>query len=464
METLSNVQKQVFEKYLLNENIFISGPGGSGKTYLINFIYNHAIENNKSIKVCALTGCASILLGCKATTIHRFAGIGLANKSIDEVVNSLFKKSQDKDKYNYKLRQWYSLKVLIVDEVSMMSLKLLLILDKIARRIYNKPKLPFGGLQVIFSGDFYQLPPVNSDNEGPEASMFCFEHQLWFELFPKENNIVLDTIFRQKDEKFLKVLNYVREGRISVSTKKILEDRLCSKEKLDNIRKSKVITIISPHRKEVDNINNNSYKELPQDAEKKSYAIKYIKLNTKNATIDSMLSLMELDDNSIKYEYEFMANNIMADKVIELKVGTYVMCIANVALDSVNPIVNGSQGIIVGFKDGLPLVKFNNIDEPVVVSYYNWTSEKNKKLAVSQIPLVYAWAITIHKSQGVTLNDAIIDIGKNIFEYGQTYVALSRVKSLDGLYLTSFDYNKIMANPKVKQFYNNIKNKIDIQK
>ena len=461
METLSNVQKQVFEKYLLNENIFISGPGGSGKTYLINFIYNHAIENNKSIKVCALTGCASILLGCKATTIHRFAGIGLANKSIDEVVNSLFKKSQDKDKdkdkYNYKLRQWYSLKVLIVDEVSMMSLKLLLILDKIARRIYNKPKLPFGGLQVIFSGDFYQLPPVNSGNEGPEASMFCFENQLWFELFPKENNIVLDTIFRQKDEKFLKVLNYVREGRISVSTKKILEDRLCNKEELDNIRKSKVITILSPHRKEVDNINSKSYNELPEDAEKKNYPIQYMKFNAKNETIDTMMSVMELDENAIKYEYEFMANNIIADKLIELKVGTYVMCIANVALDCENPIVNGSQGIVIGFKDGMPLVKFNYINEPVVVNYYTWISEKNKKLGIKQIPLIYAWAITIHKSQGVTLNDAIMDIGKNIFEYGQTYVALSRVKSLDGLYLRSFDHNKIMANPKVKQFYNNIK-------
>ena len=369
---------------------------------------------------------------------------------------------KDKDKYNYKLRQWYSLKVLIVDEVSMMSLKLLLILDKIARRIYNKPKLPFGGLQVIFSGDFYQLPPVNSGNEGPEASMFCFEHQLWFELFPKENNIVLDTIFRQKDEKFLKVLNYVREGRISVSTKKILEDRLCNKEELDNIRKSKVITILSPHRKEVDNINSKSYNELPEDAEKKNYPIQYMKFNAKNETIDTMMSVMELDENAIKYEYEFMANNIIADKLIELKVGTYVMCIANVALDCENPIVNGSQGIVVGFKDGMPLVKFNYINEPVVVNYYTWISEKNKKLGIKQIPLIYAWAITIHKSQGVTLNDAIMDIGKNIFEYGQTYVALSRVKSLDGLYLRSFDHNKIMANPKVKQFYNNIKNKIDI--
>ena len=200
MNNFSESQKEVFEKYLKNENIFITGPGGSGKSYLIKYIYYHATEvNYKNIKICALTGCASILLGCKATTLHRFAGIGLANKSIDEVVNFVFKNK-------YKLKAWYSLDTLIIDEVSMMSLKLLLILDKIAQKIYNKPKLPFGGLQVIFSGDFYQLPPVSSKDEESEASMFCFEHELWNQIFPKENQIVLKTIFRQKDDNFLKIL------------------------------------------------------------------------------------------------------------------------------------------------------------------------------------------------------------------------------------------------------------------
>ena len=102
---------------------------------------------------------------------------------------------------------------------------------------------------------------------------------------------------------------------------------------------------------------------------------------------------------------------------------------------------------------GLPLVKFNNIEKPMLVGSFIWNSESNKNISVSQIPLIYAWAITIHKSQGLSLDAAIMDIGTNIFEYGQTYVALSRVRNLKGLYLSSFDYTKICANPKVKKFY-----------
>ena len=99
------------------------------------------------------------------------------------------------------------------------------------------------------------------------------------------------------------------------------------------------------------------------------------------------------------------------------------------------------------------MVKFNNIDEPIIVGYYTWKSENNDKIAVAQIPLIYAWAITIHKAQGVTMQAALIDIGSNIFEYGQSYVALSRVKNLDGIYLSKLNYNKINANQKVKAFY-----------
>jgi len=167
-----------------------------------------------------------------------------------------------------------------------------------------------------------------------------------------------------------------------------------------------------------------------------------------------MYNLVINSNSSLKNDYEFLANNIMAYKTLELKIGTHVMCIANISLDSDIQIANGSQGIVVDFNNNLPLVKFNNIIEPILINYYNWNSEVNKNVAVSQIPLIYAWAITIHKSQGLSLDAAIMDIGTNIFEYGQTYVALSRVRNLKGLYLSNFDYTKISANPKVKRFYN----------
>ena len=451
MENFTDEQNLAFEKYINGENVFITGPGGSGKSHLIRHIYSHAESENKNVKVCAMTGCAAILLQCKATTLHSFAGIGLANKPIEEVLKTVFEK-------RHKLKNWRKTDILILDEVSMMSLKLLIILDKIARKVYKNPNIPFGGLQVIFSGDFYQLPPIKCNDEEKEASMFCFESKLWQEIFPVENQIFLKTIFRQSDNKLLKILKYIRRGSITNSTKEMLEKKVYSKEEIDKIIKEKVITILSPIKRDVDNINMRSYSELGDNMEKNVYKIKFVQSgNTKEnkvGVITEELNNLLLNSNSaIKNDYEFLANNLMAEKSLELKVGTYVMCIANINLNSENQIANGSQGMVVGFKNGLPLVKFTNINQAIVIDYYTWKSETNKNIAVSQIPLIYAWAITIHKSQGLTLENALIDIGKNIFEDGQTYVALSRVKSLDGLYLSSFDYRKISANPKVKRYY-----------
>ncbi len=142
----------------------------------------------------------------------------------------------------------------------------------------------------------------------------------------------------------------------------------------------------------------------------------------------------------------------MADKEIILKKGAQVMCIANLDMESPEPIVNGSQGIVIDFVGGLPLVKFNN-GAKRTVGMHVWSSENHPTVGVKQLPLIYAWAITIHKAQGVSLDMAQIDAGSNIFECGQTYVALSRVKSLDGLYLTAFDPQKIKVNRKVQEFY-----------
>ena len=171
MEQLNDLQKIIFNKYLNKENIFISGPGGSGKSYIIKYIYNHAEKNNKKIKVCALTGCAAILLKCKATTIHSFSGIGIANKSIEEITKNVIENKQ-------KYKNWKNLELLIIDEVSMLSLKIFLVLDNICKKIFNNKMTPFGGLQIIFSGDFYQLPPVYNKNDDINSKLFCFEHQL----------------------------------------------------------------------------------------------------------------------------------------------------------------------------------------------------------------------------------------------------------------------------------------------
>ena len=455
MANYSAEQQICFDKYLKGENLFITGPGGSGKSFLIKNFVADAEEKKKVIKVCALTGCAAILLQCKATTLHMFSGIGLASKNNSQIVEELFTKKR------HKLKNWRGLEILIIDEVSMMSLKILLLLDLIARKFYKK-NVPFGGLQVIFTGDFYQLSPVfsNCSEKEKEESMYCFQHELWNQLFIKENQIVLKTIFRQNDEALLKVLKYVRKGQISPSTKAILQSRIFNDEDLDLIKKEKILTILSPIKRDVEFINVKEYLKLESSDTEIVHNLFYVDLSAKNNDCEKekngvyMFELLLKSNEHLKREYDFLAANIIAEKCLKLKVGTHVMCVVNLNVCGELHIANGSQGIIVGFnEDNLPYVKFNNCKDPILIDYYIWKSEVHKMVGVSQIPLIYSWAITIHKAQGLTLENAIIDIGSNIFAYGQTYVALSRLKSLEGLYLTSFDYSKIKCNPLVKAFY-----------
>ena len=451
MSSFSDEQQLSFEKYLKGENLFITGPGGSGKSFLIKNIVKHAETNKKNIKVCALTGCAAILLECKATTLHMFSGIGFANKKNEEIVEELFTTKR------YKLKNWRNLEILIIDEVSMMSLKIFLLLDIIARKFYKNAS-PFGGLQVIFTGDFYQLSPVANNCLEKEESMFCFEHELWNQLFPKENQIVLKTIFRQKDETLLKILKYIRKGQITPATRKALESRMFNTQELNLIKKDKILTILSPIKRDVEQINLKEYLKLDKSLEEREYPLNYIDLYIKydddETEKKNLFALLLKSNEHLKKDYDFLANTILAEKCLKLKLGTHVMCIANINLNGELQIANGSQGVVVSFNDKkLPYVKFNTIEEPILVDYYIWKSEFNKRVGVSQLPLIYSWAITIHKSQGLTLENAIIDIGSNIFADGQTYVALSRVRCLEGLYLTSFDYSKIKCNPLVKKFY-----------
>ena len=457
MTSFSTEQQICFDKYLKGENMFITGPGGTGKSFLIKNIVADAEEKKKNIKVCALTGCAAILLQCKATTLHMFSGIGLASKKNALIIEELFTKKR------YKLKNWRGLEILIIDEVSMMSLKILLLLDLIARKFYKK-NVPFGGLQVVFTGDFYQLSPVFSncsENEKEkEDTMYCFQHELWDQLFTKENQIVLKTIYRQNDEALLKVLKYVRKGQISPSTKAILQSRIFNDEDLDVIKKEKVLTILSPIKRDVEFINAKEYLKLDNSDSEIVHNLFYVDLSAKNNDCEKekngvyMFELLLKSNEHLKREYDFLAANVIAEKCLKLKVGTHVMCVVNINVCGELQIANGSQGIITGFnEDNLPYVKFNNSKDPILIDYYIWKSEVHKMVGVSQIPLIYSWAITIHKAQGLTLENAIIDIGSNIFAYGQTYVALSRLKSLDGLYLTSFDYSKIKCNPLVKAFY-----------
>jgi len=429
---------EAFDKYIAGENIFITGPGGSGKTYTIKKIVDHATENGKDFKVCALTGCAAVLLMCKAITLHAFSGIGLATGTIQEVVDKVLKN-------RYKRPNWNKTDILIVDEVSMLSLKIFKILDIIARSIKKKPNIPFGGMQLIFSGDFYQLPPVG-DKDDPESLQFCFETPLWNETFKPENQIHFKTIYRQTDPQYVKILNNIRVGKITKSTIALLTE--CTKK---TYTEEIPPTILLPRRRDADIINHKELNKLDKTTEKtyKTIVVPETELQLTSQQVDN-ISLFT--DTEKGYEEQYLAENIMAEKEIRLRIGTIVMCVANLNMDSETQIVNGSQGIIIDFVEDYPIVKFNNGTTQRIVPHI-WNSERLPGIAIKQIPLIYAWAITIHKSQGLSLDRAIIDIGAQIFECGQTYVALSRIKSLEGLYLKGFDYTKIKINKKVHVFY-----------
>jgi ATP-dependent DNA helicase PIF1 len=434
-------QIQAFTAYTQKENIFVTGPGGTGKTALIKYIQKDAVRKGYNIQVCALTGCAAVLLECKAKTLHSWAGIGLGKGSFDQLVTKI-------SKNRFLKNNWKSTDILVVDEVSMMSQKLFELLDAIGKAI-RKDSRPFGGIQLIFSGDFYQLPPVG-DKDELESTKFCFESMLWSQTFSKDNHIQLTKIFRQSDPIYQKILNQIREGKLKRSSNEMLLHSV-GREIPDNldIRPTKLF----PTRNKVDQVNTREMNVL--NTEEKEFKLKYH--SDLEMTATELLKRRQFTKEQIQTELLYLKGNLRCDEVVKLKIGSQVMCIVNIDLENGATLCNGSQGIVTRISEqGLPVVKFSNSNGSAfetIMGYHVWPSENIPGIGVSQLPLILAWALTIHKAQGATLDIAEIDAGSGIFECGQTYVALSRVKSIEGLYLTSFDASKIKVSRKVQEFY-----------
>jgi ATP-dependent DNA helicase PIF1 len=442
---LSPEQSKALQIFMEGRNMFLTGPGGTGKTALIKKMVELCKTDGKKVQVCALTGCAAVLLNCQAKTVHSWAGIGLANGPADLIVKRVATNK-------YKASAWKKVDVLIVDEVSMMSQKIFEILDSLGQSV-RKDRRPFGGLQVIFSGDFYQLPPVARSDDDQDSTAFCFESPNWTHTFA--DVVQLKKIFRQTDDTYTAILNQIRVGKLLKSALTTLTPHIGK-----TLPETFIPTILLPRRRDAELINAAELEKLP--SEKKIFKLTHAEMlpdqakqaqakqaqaQAKQAQAQPTISVEQRE-----MEYTFLTNSIMADKEIVLKKGAQVMCIANIDMESAEPIVNGSQGIVVDFVGNLPLVQFNS-GARRTVGYHTWNSETYPSIGVKQIPLIYAWAITIHKAQGVSLDMAQIDAGSNIFECGQTYVALSRIKSLAGLYLTAFNPQKIKVNKKVQEFY-----------
>jgi ATP-dependent DNA helicase PIF1 len=431
---LSDDQKKIIECCDKGENVFMSGGGGTGKSYLIRIIKKR--YPNKNIQVCALTGVAAEILDCGAKTINSWSGTKIIRGNSEKIIKIASKNKRI-------ISRWKDVDFLIIDEISMMSKKYFDILNSIGK-IIRKNNNSFGGIQLLFSGDFNQLPPVGDNDD--ESCKFCFESKSWKEIF--HSSINLKTNYRQNDEIYTKILSQIRDkGGISEKSFNILSSRILSKENNLSYDKNNKPIIIVPRRKDAKYFNDKEMNKLNSTIKRYNYEI--IKTEEFNCSSQTL----------INDEIRELEKNMTPDKITEIKIGASVMCTVNLDLTSGKEIVNGSRGIIKDIIDDYPLVLFNS-GITKLIKPHCYMSDEILGLGIKQLPLILAYAITIHKSQGLTLDSAIIDAGDNIFEgikgHGQIYVALSRIKSLDGLYLLNFNHKRILKNPKVKQFYDNI--------
>jgi len=432
--TLNEDQAAAFAAVQSGQNIFLTGPAGAGKSYLIRHIVDWAAGVGKSIGITALTGCAALLLGANAKTLHSWAGIGLGRDSVDVIMKSVLKYPQTK-------RRWKKTDILIVDEISMMTPDLFEKLDAIGKRVRASP-LPWGGLQLILCGDYFQLPPVIKGISGETfPGRFAFESPAWKAAQLKP--VVLHRIERQTDAGFQRLLNECRIGAPSPATIELLQSRQNLNWKKQLIKP----TLLFSRNSDVEAINEKNIAAIKKP-------IRIYEARTDIApgappgdiptgeALERVVQKMDADSSYVQR--------------LELCVGAQVMLLINKDLEA--GLANGSRGVVIGFTEtNTPIVQFMHGD-PVPIETHSWECNDCPGLTRSQIPLRVAYAITIHKSQGATLDCALIDIGSNTFEYGQAYVALSRVRNLESLYIFNLNPAKIMAHPAVTAFYESIMN------
>jgi len=432
MTSLNTEQASALEAIKAGRNIFLTGAGGTGKSHTIRSIVAWGRSVDKRIDVTAMTGCAALLLGLKAKTLHSWAGIGLGRESPASLAESI-KRSRK------TLRRWMDCQILIIDEISMMMPELLEKLDFIARRVRRKEAERFGGIQLVLAGDFCQLPPVTKDSEEKEKPLFAFQSAIWTTLLDETHH--LTKIERQPDPAFQAILTEARMGHLSPASIAILNGRKGLPWKTDEIRP----TLIFSRNSDVSTINAVNMEALEGEET-------VFKAATVTGAAGSSTATGGSTDSDIETQLTRLDLDAPYEPILTLKVGAQVMLLTN--LDQERGLVNGSRGVVLHFSaTGLPVVRFLSVPEPVVVDRATWMLPDNDTVGRAQIPLKVAYAITIHKSQGATLDCALIDIGSNTFEYGQAYVALSRVKSLEGLHIWSLNPAKVRCHPAVAAFY-----------
>jgi len=428
MESLTDEQQEVIKTLASGVNVFMTGSGGTGKSHVIKSLpqllaplLKEKLGHDPVICCTALTGCAALLLGADASTLHSWAGIGLGKDDVAELVFKIQRNGRSK-------KHWKQTDLLIIDEISMLTLDLLDKLDDIGKRM-RRSSAPFGGIQLLLVGDFCQLPPVIKDGD----LQFAFESSRWNTIV--QRTIELKEIHRQKDPVFQTVLGEARRGSLSLESITLLKGRMGLDWKKQKIRP----TLLFPKNAEVDMINAANLKALK--------GIRPFMAGFKS----SPKTKVDLTGEAFLRAVAALDKDAMYRPKLELAVGAQVMLVKN--LDVAGGLVNGSRGVVVRFaEDGSPVVEFLN-GRLVPMALQEWPIDGWVGVSRTQYPLRLAWACTIHKAQGATLDSALIDIGEGVFEVGQAYVALSRVKSLDSLFVHSFSPEAFRLHTKVEAFY-----------
>lgn len=383
------------------KNVFLTGSAGTGKTYTLNEYIRYLKVRKIPVAITASTGIAATHLN--GITIHAWSGIGVKNKLEHRDLLAMKERK-------YLKNHLENVSVLIIDEISMLHKNQLDMVNEVLKFFKNNNQA-FGGLQVIFCGDFFQLPPIGEAEE-TNRDKFAFMSSSWLEAKPEI--CYLTEQYRQKEGELNNILNEIRNGKVSDKSLELL--KLSSENQIKSLN---FIPKLFTHNVNVDNLNKLEIEKLK--SKKRIYTAE-TKGNEKLV--------------------EMLKGNVRTEENLLLKIGAKVMFIKN---NFEKGYVNGTLGEITGFNnEGFPEVTLLD-GKKIICEPEKWAieDEKGKALAsFEQIPLRYAWAVTIHKSQGMTLDAAEIDLGYS-FEKGQGYVALSRVKSLEGLRLTSFNQNAL---------------------
>jgi len=414
--SLNELQEEAYAAFFRHENLFLTGSAGTGKSHVLKEINKVALRKGLKVGLTATTGSASHLIGGR--TIHSFLGIGLGKGTAAQLASATAAKNKP------VLKKLKTLDVLVIEEVSMLEEELFEKISDYLSLIRQCTK-PFGGLQVFVLGDFCQLPPISKGGTGPK---YCFKSNVWSSM--KFTTVQLRDLVRQHTDPLLQgILEQVRWGKCDKETLATLKGWMMVED--DSEEEEPNSTQVQPTRLypmniNVDAINDAAYKKLIKDGsvESATYETKYSSAMSKSWALSSKIP-----------------------ERVKLCVGAQVVVTWNV--NQAIGIVNGSRGVVVEVKPECVHVR-DTSGRIIVIDMVTITTDL---LAVTYMPLRLAYALTIHRCQGMTLDTVIIDLGSSIFEYGQAYTALSRVRDSGSIKLVSVEAKSFKCHPDVMDFY-----------